>query len=273
VRYTVIGSQGFIGSHLVQYLRAAGHDCLTPPRDYREVIDEALGHVVYCVGVTADFRRRPMDTVEAHVCHLLPLLRSGRFETLLYLSSTRIYASSGRPDAELIVDPANPDHLYNVSKMMGEAICLSARPETCRVVRLSNVFGSDLHSDNFLSSIVRAALEAGRVDLSTDLNSERDYLDVYDAVGALAEIATRGRQRIYNLAFGSNRTTAQLVDVLRRETGCEVNVPPGAPTVRFPQIDIAAVRTEFGFRPRDVLAALPDLVQKFRMGLTHNDSN
>lgn len=273
MRYTVIGSQGFIGSRLVHYLRAAGHDCLTPPRDYREFLKEPLGHVVYCAGVTSDFRWRPVDTVEAHVCHLLPLLRSGEFETLLYLSSTRIYTATSRPDAKLLVDPADPNDLYNASKVMGEAICLAVGSRPIKVVRLSNIYGPDFNSENFLSSIVRAALIVGRIDLSTTIDSERDYLDVRDAVAALAEIAAHGQHRIYNLAFGSNRTTAELIDVLRRETGCEVKIARGAPTVRFPPIDIDALRTEFKFRPRDVLEVLPNLIREFRTGLTPNDQN
>src|SRR5215472_2089070 len=66
--YTVLGASGFIGQHLVRYLRQNGETVWTPPRDAPEIYAQDLGRVVYCIGLTGDFIERPLDTVEAHVC-------------------------------------------------------------------------------------------------------------------------------------------------------------------------------------------------------------
>jgi len=266
MRFTVLGGSGFIGSRLVRYLRADGHECVIPGRRYEEWLEEDLGVVVYCVGVTADFRTRAIDTVDAHVCHLLPLLRRGRFSSLVYLSSTRVYGPGSTSSGALALDPADPDHLYNASKLMGEATCLTARPDTVKIARLSNVYGDDATSPNFLASVVRAAARQGHVHLDTSLESERDYLSVQDAVAAIAYIAVRGKRRLYNVAYGENRRTGDILDVLRRETGCTVTVAPHAPTVKYPAIDVAPLRAELELKPRDVLAALPELVALHKQG-------
>src|SRR4030095_6163122 len=147
--FTVLGGSGFIGSHLVAHLRSMGYECRVLGRDYSAELDNALGHVIYCVGVTGDFRWRPLETVSAHVCHLIPLLERGRCDSITYLSSTRVYSKQTSPMCALTVDPGNPDHLYNVSKLMGESVCLTKHSQSAKVVRVSNVYGMDLQSHNF----------------------------------------------------------------------------------------------------------------------------
>lgn len=91
---TVLGSTGFIGSHLVQYPQRHGYGCNLPEKGDESIYTGALGHVIYAIGLMADFRSRPLDTVEAHVCLLQRLIRAGNFESLTYLSSTRAYVGA-----------------------------------------------------------------------------------------------------------------------------------------------------------------------------------
>jgi nucleoside-diphosphate-sugar epimerase len=92
--FTVFGASGFIGGRVVAGLRASGTECLTPARSDDAVFERDLGHVIYCIGYTADFRQNRSETIEAHVSRLNEVLSKGRFESLLYLSSTRIYSRS-----------------------------------------------------------------------------------------------------------------------------------------------------------------------------------
>ena len=163
-RFTVFGGAGFIGSHLVAYLRARGHHCHVPARDQVLKARGPLGHAVYCIGLTADFRSRPFDTVEAHTGMFASLLRGAQFDSLLYVSSARIYqsADSGSETAQFATDPADPSQLYNLTKLTAECLCLSlARPEI-KIARLSNVYGPDFESANFLTAVVRDAVQRQR---------------------------------------------------------------------------------------------------------------
>jgi hypothetical protein len=124
--FTVLGASGFLGSHLVRWLQSQALPYQALARQ-ESGVGPPLGHAIYCIGVTADFRRRPYETVRAHVCDLARLLEHGTFDSLLYLSSTGIYAGTprGHEDAVLQVNPTQPDDLCNISKAMGEALCLS----------------------------------------------------------------------------------------------------------------------------------------------------
>src|SRR5690242_11980273 len=146
---TVLGSKGFVGSHVVERLNALGIGYQAPSRE-ENLNQKDLGTIIYCIGLTADFRTRPLDTVEAHVCKLLEVMRNCRYEKIVYLSSTRIYdTTSGVAEEEdaFRVLPGNPGDFYNISKIMGEAMI---RPlgERGHIVRLSNVYGRDDGANN-----------------------------------------------------------------------------------------------------------------------------
>lgn len=267
-RYTVLGASGFIGRHLVRRLERAGAEVLAPPRGSDLVFHEELGHVFYCIGLTADWRNRPFDAVRAHVERLVEILERARFRSLTYLSSTRVYkrAAVATEDALLGALPEKRDDLFDLSKMMGESICLTDTRAT-RVARLSNVYGDDLVSDNFLSSVIRDALR-GSVALRSSLDSAKDYVGVEEVVDLLIRIATSGRERVYNVASGSNTSNREILGELGRLTGCELRLGEGAPTTTFPLIAVDRLRREFQFSPRSVVAALAGLVEDFR---THRE--
>ena len=256
--WTVLGSSGTIGRHLVMHLRAAGQTVGIPGRGDASLYRRPLGHVIYAIGLTADFRQRPYDTVQAHVSVLAELLQHGDFESLLYLSSTRVYgrATGGREDSPLSVLAHDPSDLYNLSKLMGESLCLQDARASVRVARLSNVVGGeDADSANFVPSLVREA-RSGRIVLQTAADSAKDYIHIDDVAELLPRIAAGGRERLYNVASGVQTTHAQWTAQLAFQTGCAVEVVPGAATVRFIPVDIGRIRAEFDFHPRPVLSAL-----------------
>jgi nucleoside-diphosphate-sugar epimerase len=257
---TILGAGGFIGSHLVRHVAKLGLDHWAPGRD-EPLTGRELGHVVYCIGLTADFRSRPYDAVEAHVCRLLELIRTCSFESLLYLSSARLYlrnASPAREEDVLRFEPLDPEDLYNLSKAAGEALTLSLGPRG-RVVRPTNVYGPG-QSDTFISILLGEARENGTIALQTALETERDYIRVEDVANLLVKIALNGRERIYNVASGVPVSTNRLVESISALTGCGIHVLPDARKMPFPRIDNERIRTEFGYVPGDVLADLPALI-------------
>src|SRR4029077_3079780 len=137
------------------------------------------------------------------------ILETCEFDSLTYLSSTRVYRGAGltREDATLCVSPSNLDDLYNISKLMGESICLSST-RRCRVARLSNVYGADIGSENFISSVLREAAATGRVIIHTAPDSVKDYVAIEDVVRWLAMISASGKLEIYNQAAGENTSHA-----------------------------------------------------------------
>ena len=248
--FTVFGAAGFIGSSLVAHLRERGHEVSSLKREQWPAPATDLGHVIYAIGLTADFRSRRLDVADAHVHLLTRILREYRFDSLLYLSSTRVYAggASSAEDAALSISPLDADHLYNVSKIMGESLVLSDGNARARVARLSNVIGAKDRSENFLNAVITEAIANGRVMFRTAPDSARDYLGVADACRMIAAISSGGKGRIYNVARGENVSNARIAQLLGARN-IEATFQPNAKSVTYPVIDVGAIRQEFGFSP------------------------
>jgi nucleoside-diphosphate-sugar epimerase len=251
---------------LVEYLQGEGVDCYTPAK-YEDIAGIKLGHVIDCIGLSADFRTRPFDTVEAHVCRLIKILRQCQFDSFLYLSSTRAYGireGIAKEGNIIHCQPLDFDDLYNISKIMGEAICSASGRDNVKVVRLSNVYGYDEKSENFIFTLIRDALHKGKIVLNTTLDSNKDHINVEDVVDILPGIAMYGKNNIYNVANGKNTTVGEITKKLSELTGCSVEVGKDAQKICCPRICIDRIKEEFAFSPSNILDDLERLVEKYK---------
>jgi nucleoside-diphosphate-sugar epimerase len=256
---TVLGASGFIGSNVVEYLVRSGLEFQAVGRG-QQWPDGPLGHVIYCIGVTADFRDRPYDAVDAHVCTLLDLVRRASFDSLLYLSSTRMYLGRtgvAHEDDDVSVNPLRFEDIYGISKVMGESIVLALGAKG-RVARPSNVYGR--HQSNTFLEFVLAEAREGSVVIHSAPEAARDYVHADDVAELLVKIALSGKERIYNVASGVGIRNAELADAIARHNGCRVTFAPDAAPAVFPSIDNERIRSEFGFTTTSVIDALPSLI-------------
>lgn len=270
---TVLGANGFIGQHVAEVLRRRGHAPFCPGREEGQLRGN-LGVIFYCIGLTADFRQRPLETVDAHVCILNRLLREASFDRLVYLSSTRVYAGLKGPvneDARLTVNPNDLSDLYNISKLMGESACLQSGRNTA-IARLSNVVGPDFSSDNFIFSLIREARENKLIRLQSAAESVKDFILLEDAVRAIIALGEHTDPRpIYNIASGRALSNEQLCEAIAGIENCKWEVAPKAALLSFPDIDISRARMDLGLMPGDVLDSLEDLIclYKKKKGVAH----
>lgn len=257
MKCTVLGGHGYIGRHLAAHLHQLGHEVFVPKRNDERIFSTSLGTVFYCVGLTADFRQRPVETIEAHVSLLQRLLQGAAFDRLVYLSSTRVYLgnSNTHEEAALTVQPYRADDLYKLSKLMGESLALhSGQP--CTVVRLSNVVGGTGNPESFVYSLWRAAHDQGYILLHSHPDTAKDYIHIDDVVQLLPSIAWQGQHRIYNMASGMQIAHSQWLERICTRTGAHYEVAPGAELIDFAAIDNARIVKEFEYQPRPVLNIL-----------------
>jgi nucleoside-diphosphate-sugar epimerase len=263
VRFTIFGGAGFIGRALAAHLRRQGHEVQVPERNAVANAAGPLGHVVYAIGLTADYRTRLFETVEAHVCVLTQLLQHTSFDSWLYLSSTRVYGglptAVAREDAALTVLP-DVDGLYNLTKLTGEALCLSGGVRNARVARLANVYGPGQADSTFLGSLIRDTSRGIDPVIREAPTSSKDYISIDDVCGLIEAIALRGQAATYNVASGIPVDHATLARALSAASGRTVTFAERAPHRAFPAIDIGRVTAEFGFNPRRLADELPGLI-------------
>ena len=278
---TVIGANGFIGGHLLRRLQRDGWDCRSIPRDALDLHKRELGTVFYCAGLTADYAQRPHDTVRAHVALLNDILTEAQFDALVYLSSTRLYDSlpgvAMDEDSGLLLNPAQPRHLYDLSKALGESLCRHASQGRARVARLACVYAAADDADGFMGSLLRQVRQHpqqhpqqhphrrpgdnGVLEIDTSASFSRDYVHLDDVLDALLLIATHGAQAAYNVASGVNVSNAQLFERLSELTGCDIRATRSQRLPCAAPVSIARMRSEFGWQPASVLDRLEHMVR------------
>jgi nucleoside-diphosphate-sugar epimerase len=263
-RATIVGAAGFVGSRLHARLVADGWDVFAPAKGDPALFEKDLGLVYYCAGLTADYDRRPFDTVEAHASLVSELIRRGRFRRLVYASSTRLY--DGLPLKEvdehqpLTFEVTDPRRVYDLSKALGENLTMARTDGRGSVARLSGVFDWEDGAPGFLSEWLIQARAGREIALQSSPHVLRDYIHLDDVVDALAAIGGSA-EGIFNVAGGELVSNAEIAEVFR-EAGWTVSFagearPPAPPNVRIDRL------RALGVSPRPV----KDVVRRYLEGL------
>ena len=267
---TVLGARGFIGSNLIVEL-SKQKIAFEAPKKNDDLAKKNLGDIIYCIGLTADFRIKPFETVEAHVCKLKNILEDSFFDSLTYLSSTRLYIKNNNlknfvtEDDDIVINPRDAFDLFAASKITGELLALNSGRDKIKIARLSNVFGLDLLSQNFITSIVKDALTKKKVELQTTPDSSKDYISIEDVCTTLINLAHYSNKGIYNLAYGRNTSNETILKELQKLTGAEISYAPNAQQIIFKEINNSKIKKEIHFNPsKEIIESLPEIVNSFK---------
>jgi nucleoside-diphosphate-sugar epimerase len=260
LKATIIGGRGFIGSHLIRYLSQHGWDCDVPERNsVWPDTERDLGHIFYCAGLTGDYYSRAQDTIEAHVSLLGRVLASTNWKSLVYLSSTRLYdgleaTTLATESLSLSVSSLNPRHLFDLSKLTGEALCIAMGHGKARIARLSCVYNGLDDAAGYMPALLRRVAQARPGEALMEQSSpqgQRDYVHLPDVLDALSRIALQGTQSIYNVASGKNTSNQEIADWVFESTGRRVlfGGQSSGNVTRAATVAVDRLRLELGCNP------------------------
>ena len=294
MRIVVTGGAGFIGSHICDAYRAAGHDILVidslwehgggrranVPENvtlvHMDVRDEAIGRVFadfapevvshhaaqHSVAISV---RDPIYDANVNVVGLLNVLehaqRSG-VRKVIYASSG---ATFGTPELLPITDttPQRPTSPYGITKMVGEyylRFYRATRNLDFTALRYGNVYGprQDPNGEaGVISIFIGKFLAREPVRIDWDGEQTRDYVYVEDVARANLAALERASGEALVIGTGVKTSINEIYRRLVEITGFEPEIqraPAREGDARDAQFDASGARTLLEWRPEVSLA-------------------
>jgi len=294
----VTGSRGFTGRHLVEILRGEGIPVVGVDRTPTEHGDDVQVDLQKSETVRELFR----DVRPGRIYHLAGIVRepvdeAGRRDLLdanlgstmsvleasmglpgpvrvLVTSSCAVYGVPERADGRVAEsDPIAPVLFYGVTKASQELLAASYQrrggPDVL-ITRAFNVTGPG-ESDAFLIGTVAHQMGTGGAAIRLgNLDRERDFLDVRDAVSAYRVVMDRGQPGMaYNVGSGRPIVLRDLVSLVMQVAGLEREVIFDVSKIR--SIDVPRIHADvtrlagLGWTPcRDLATTVRDTLEHGR---------
>lgn len=284
-RILVTGGAGFIGSHLVDRLVAAGQDVIVLDnfssgsrkniaqhegqieiieanvldiRDHAHLL-KGVGTIYHLAALISshDSLVEPETYWNANINGLLRLIDVLHAKTrIVFSSSSTVYGDQG--DVGPLSETTIPDPLtaYAATKLAGEHTlsmfgAFHGFSHVC--LRLFNVYGPRQSPDhpyaNVTCKFAEAAANGRGISLFGDGEQSRDFVFVDDVVDAFMAVGEKASQAVYNVGTGSGTSILKLISTLSElsEKPLEVDKQPAwSNDIRAIRADSSRLQDEFG---------------------------
>jgi UDP-glucose 4-epimerase len=285
-RCLVVGGNGFIGSHVVDALAAAGHEVTAFDRfsagtsfespDIRILAGDFLNqadtraalvgqqYVFHFLSTTtpASSENDPMLDVRTNIAASIELFEaagSAGIERVVFASTGgAIYGDHPEPllNESVLPQPVSP---YAIGKLAIEGYLRYFRKKfglSSVSLRISNPYGPRQRENKrqgVVPIFLHHALTGTPLTVFGDGTMVRDFLYVEDAAAMIAATATpESRFDTYNIGSGEGHSISEVIDVIRAVTGLPLELehePVPSTFVERVVLDTSRFVDEFGVRP------------------------
>jgi UDP-glucose 4-epimerase len=270
----IVGSHGFIGSHISSHLKNLGAHITT--LSYTEntfsiekVIKKHFDIIFNCSGYSGEMQceEHPLMCIRGNFTftyNILEAVKKHSTKTKLVIIGSRL--EYGKP-IYLPVDekhPTTPLGIYGLSKLAISTIAVQYSrtfhiPIT--VVRVSNVYGPHMNQGNQNYNIVNNFIDRARKKQSITIfgngTQRRDYLYISDLIDVLlrAGISKRANGTLYNIGYGKPIMFKDMVKEINSKFPTNIIHSKWPERVKYYETgdyisDISKAKKDLGWRPK-----------------------
>ncbi|HEY5143140.1 MAG TPA: NAD-dependent epimerase/dehydratase family protein [Solirubrobacteraceae bacterium] len=284
MRVLVTGGSGFIGSHVVDKLRDAGHtpviyDRLPSPFHTKGDVDTVIGELddlatleramddcqaVMHLAAAADVNIVAKEPLDSEACNargtvtVLEAARQAGVERVVYASTIWVYTGESGQKVDEDSPLGMPNHLYTASKLAGEMYCRSYHElydlETT-ILRFGIPYGPRARPAAVIPAFVNKALAGEPLTVAGGGLQSRRFVYVEDlAEGCVRGLEPVAANRIYNLVSDESTTIVQIAELVQ-ELVAPVDIEDvGARTADYVGVEVSGERAR---RELDWTASTP----------------
>jgi UDP-glucose 4-epimerase len=294
----VTGGSGFIGSHVVDRLAAAGHrprilDTRPSPWHDLERVETVIGDICRledvrramrgCVAVCHLAAAADVGEVHAHpvwatelngggTLNVLEAAREAGVKRVVYASTVWVYSGTEADEVDEDTPLAHPAHLYTAGKLSGELYCHSYRELyglEPTILRFGIPYGPRARPAAVIPSFVERARRGEPLTIAGTGEQERSFVYVEDlADGVVRALVPAAAGRTYNLAGRETATIRQLAEIVSDQFSQTpiVHTPGRAGDLRGATVNSDRAERELGWRAS---TPLPEGVRRYAAWLEH----
>ena len=294
-RALITGAAGFIGSHLVDYLLAQGHEVigmdnfitgdrgnLEHVRDPRfqfvehnvteEIrVDGPLDYILHFASPASpiDYLELPIQTLKVGSLgtHKTLGLAKAKKSKFLLASTSEVYGDPlVHPQKESYwgnVNPIGPRGVYDEAKRFAEAITVAYHRYhgvDIKIARIFNTYGPRMRikDGRAIPAFISQALQNQPITVFGEGHQTRSFCYVSDLVDGLYRLLTSQQNMPVNLGNPAEMTIGELAETIRRKTGSKSSIvfePLPVDDPKVRQPDISLARKLLDWSPRVSLDA------------------
>jgi nucleoside-diphosphate-sugar epimerase len=267
-RVLVTGADGFVGTHLVKALRAAGHVVFTHSTRQGDIANcglsfEGVGHVFHLAARTfvPDSWSAPLGFYQVNLLGTVNVLEFCRAcGASLTLMSSYVY---GRPARLPISEdaPLQAFNPYSHTKILAEETSRYYQQQfgvPVTIIRPFNIYGPGQDRRFLIPTILAQAIDPhADAIVVADLHPRRDYIFIGDLIDLLMSTAFRREGGTFNAGSGSSWGVDEVIAIVNQLLPAPKPVQ-SEDRMRLEEVfnviaDISRARREFGWEPRVTL--------------------
>jgi UDP-glucose 4-epimerase len=245
-RVLVTGGAGFIGSHVVDRLRAAGHEPViydvraSPFHLNGNAPDTILGSILDIDALTRAMRgcdavihlaaaadvgeveKAPVESEELNArgtVSVLQAARDARIKRVVYASTIWVYSDVDADHVNEDTPLPPPAHLYTATKLAGELYCKSYAELydlEYTIMRFGIPYGPRARPAAVIPAFVNKALAGDPLTIAGTGEQTRRFVYVEDlAEGCVRGLAPQAARRTYNLVGDEDVSIRQIADTVQ----------------------------------------------------------